>query len=375
MKSHFWWSAIVLCCTITLFSCSNKTSKQGAGSQTEHYSIGVNLPLSGNAAYFGSELYKGLALSFAEAEKQYGCRFEILAEDNRFLPQEAVGIAKKFIHIAKPNVIVSGYSNVLQATIPLVEESGIPMIASLSSVADIAKNKQWVIRDFSLESQLMPMLAEYVFHTANLKTGSFLVVNDDFGQDSRNYFTQAFETLGGHITEGAVYCEDDLDFRNLVQKILVNKPQFMLVIGRGAGMANAIRRIREADPNVLICGSSSFDNDKIMASLGHDAENLVFTNFHCNTSSQAYLSANNLFTERYQQGMNWVNVLGYTIGEYTAEALVKCKGDGNKIMDYLRSNEFNTIRGKLTVNGNNDMLSGLSVFIRENAKNIEIVNN
>lgn len=375
MKSHLRWSVVVLCCVLTLFSCYNEASQQGSGSQSEHYTIGVNLPLSGNAAYYGSELYKGLALSFAEAEKQYGCRFEILAEDNRFLPQEAVGIAKKFIHLTKPNVIVSGYSNVLQATIPLTEESGIPMIASLSSVAEIAKNKQWVIRDFSLESQLMPLLAEYVFRTANLKTGSFLVVNDDFGHDSRKYFTQAFETLGGNITEGAVYSEDDLDFRNLVQKILVNKPQFMLVIGRGAGMANAIRQIREADPTMLICGSSSFDNDKIMASLGQDAEKLVFANFHRNTTSQAYAAADKLFNETYQQGMNWVNLLGFSLGEYVAEALIKCKGDAKEIMDYLRSNEFNTIRGKLTVNGNNDMLSGLSVFIRENAKNIEIVNN
>lgn len=362
-------STFLLACTM---SCNQYNTKQPEQDESKEYRIGINLTLSGNAAYYGSEVFKGLELAFNDAEKKYGCRFTLLTEDNRFMPQEAVGITKKFLHMSKPQLIISGYTNLLQTVIPLVEAAEMPMIATLSSSVDLAKDKQWVIRDFALESQLMPLLAYYIFSQKGLRKGSFLVVNDDFGHDSRDYFKNAFETLGGSFQSGAVFSEDELDLRSLVGKIIAQKPEFVLVVGRGAGMANAIRQIRELNPDVVICGSNSFDNQKIIESLGADAEGLIYANFSKTGQNMDYYEISERFIEKNQYRMNWVNMVGYSLGEYAAQSLVASAGEPKALISYLRQEDFQTIRGRLKVNQVNDMLSEISVYVHENNQTTEI---
>lgn len=361
-------STLLLACTL---SC-NQHSSGKAKDESEAYLVGINLTLSGNAAYYGSEVYKGLELAFKDAEKKYECRFTLFTEDNRFMPQEAVGITKKFLHVTKPHLIISGYTNLLQTIIPLVEAAGMPMIATLSSSVDLAREKQWVIRDFALESQLMPLLADYIFSQKGLRKGSFLVVNDDFGHDSRDYFKHTFESLGGSFESGAVFNEDELDLRTLVGKIMSTNPEFVLVIGRGAGMANVIRQIRELNPEVVICGSNSFDNQKIMESLGAAAEGLIYVNFSKTGLNTDYFEISQRFIEKHQYRMNWVNMVGYSLGEYAAQSLVASSGEPKALLSYLRQENFSTIRGQLKVNQSNDMLSDISVYVRENNQSNEI---
>jgi len=361
-------STLLLASTI---SCNQQSSSQ-AKDESKEFLVGINLTLSGNAAYYGSEVFKGLELAFKDAEKKYACRFTLFAEDNRFMPQEAVGITKKFLHITKPQLIISGYTNLLQTIIPLVEAAGMPMIATLSSSVDLAREKQWIIRDFALESQLMPLLADYIFSQKGLRKGSFLVVNDDFGHDSRDYFKHTFESLGGSFESGAVFNEDELDLRSLVGKIMGTNPEFVLVIGRGAGMANVIRQIRELNPKVVICGSNSFDNQKIMESLGAAAEGLIYVNFSRTSLNTDYFEISERFIEKHQYRMNWVNMVGYSLGEYAAQSLVASSGEPKALISYLRQENFSTIRGQLKVNQVNDMLSDISVYVHENNQSNEI---
>jgi branched-chain amino acid transport system substrate-binding protein len=354
--------------SLLLVSCTHQTDK----SKEESYSIGLNLTLSGNASYFGSEVFKGLEMAIRDGEKKHNCSFKLIVEDNRFMPQEAVGITKKFQHILKPHLMIAGYTNMLQPVIPLVESGNIPMIATLASSVGLAEGQHMMVRDFALESQLMPLLAKYMYQVKGLRNGSYVVVNDDFGHDSRDYFKETFEQLGGTFEGGVVFNENDLDLRSLISKALSVRPQFLLIVGRGAGMNSAIRQARELAPEVVICGSNSFDNEKAFESLGAEAEGLVFVNFSFDKQNPLYYEVSERFFLKHNHRMNWLNIVGYSLGEYSIDALLASDGNPEKLLNYIRTYQLNTIRGKLQVNDFNDVVSPIGVFERKNNQSIQV---
>ncbi len=359
---------LLLLCSLGVVSCQNQTKN---ANKTD-FSIGLNMTLSGNAAYFGSEVFKGIEMAVKDAEIKHQRRFTLIVEDNRFMPQESVGIVKKFQHINKPDLIISGYTNMLQPIIPIVESGNIPMIATLASSVDLAKGKTMIVRDFAMENQLMPLLAEYMFYNKGFRNGSFVVVNDDFGHDSRDYFKETFEQLGGTFEGGVVFNENDLDLRSLISKTLSSNPEFLLIVGRGAGMNSAVRQARELAPEAVICGSNSFDNEKAFESLGDMSDGIVFVNFFFDKQNIHYYEVSERFMLRYNQRMNWLNIVGYSLGEYSTEALIASGGTADKLMDYIRNTEMNTIRGTLRVNEFNDVISPISIFERRNNQSIQV---
>lgn len=354
--------------SLGLVSCHNQSDK----TTEKGFTIGLNLTLTGNASYFGNEVFKGLEMAYQDGEKKHNRRFKLLVEDNRFMPQESVGITKKFQHLNKPDLMIAGYTNMIQPIIPVVESGNIPLIATLSSSVDLAKGKKMVVRDFALENQLMPLLAEYLYKERGLSKGSYVVVNDDFGHDSRDYFKEAFEQYGGTFDGGVVFDENDLDLRSLIGKALSGKPQFLLIVGRGAGMNSAIRQAKELDPEVLICGSNSFDNEKVFESLGAESEGIVFVNFAFDKHSPHYYEVSERFLLRHKHPMNWLNIVGYSLGEYSIEALLASDGKPKEILNYIRHNPLNTIRGQLMLNETADVISPISVFERKNNQTIQI---
>lgn len=359
---------VLLISVLGIIGCQNRTEK----TDEKEFSIGLNLTLSGNAAYFGSEVFKGLDMAIKDAETKHQRRFVLIVEDNRFMPQESVGIIKKFQHLNKPDMIISGYTNMLQPVIPLIESGNIPMIATLASSVDLVKGKKMIVRDFAMENQLMPLLAEFMFKEKGFRKGSFVVVNDDFGHDSRDYFKETFEQLGGSFEGGVVFNENDLDLRSLISKTLTSNPEFLLIVGRGAGMNSAVRQARELASDVVICGSNSFDNEKAFESLGDQAEGIFFVNFSFDKQNTHYYEVSERFMLRFNQRMNWLNIVGYSLGEYSTEALVASDGKSNKLLEYIRSTEMKTIRGTLRVNPFNDVISPISIFERRNNQSIEV---
>lgn len=360
-----------------LMTACDSSAKKHAKDHTEKeipvYTIGLNLPLSGNGSYFAEEFRKGYDLAMEHVNERSGrLRINSIYDDNTLNPKDAVSITKKFIEIDEVDVIICGYTPLIQATIGMAEQAGIPMLATLSSSQDIAAGYQWAFRDFNTEAEIMPLLAKYARNELGLNKASYLVVNDDMGDDAVRFFGEKFSELGGTMTEGEVYEVSETDLRNKISKVMEHEPQVLLIVGRGSAMINACRQIRERYPDIPIFGNNTMDNDVFWEGIGNEASEFYFPKHRIDYEGKRFQQANSAFFDRYGEEMNHFNIYGLTIGNYLARGLQQTDGNVLKMRDYLSELDVESVRGRLQMSDKHDVLAR-SVVIRRTGGNDEVV--
>ncbi len=354
MRSFF---VLILILSTMLYACSEKGhKKQKKDKEVPVYRIGINLPLTGNASYFAGEFKKGMDLVFDYLSDTTGkIIIEAVYEDNKLNPKDAVTITKKFIEIDEVDLIVTGYTPIIQASIGLVDREGIPMLASLSSAADIASEYKWAFRDFELESEIMPLLASYAYAGLDLRKGTWLVVNDDMGHDAVAFFKEKFIEEGGMMIEGEVFEPSELDLRNKINKVMENEPDFIILVGRGSAMINACRQIRERAPDLPILSNNTVDNEMVWEALGEHGDFIWFPRPYIDFTSILYQKANNRFLNKHGADMNWLNIYGMSIATYLVKGMRVSGGDRESMREFLQSLDISSIRGRLLMNDNSDV--------------------
>ncbi|MEN8223758.1 MAG: ABC transporter substrate-binding protein [Bacteroidota bacterium] len=361
---------MILLLSIFISACNHTPEKKKKVKQEKEiptYTIGVNMTLSGNGSYFSEEIKKGLDLSFDYTnERSDKVILNIIYEDNKLNPKDAVSISRKFIDIDNVDIIISGFTPIIQATIGMIDRAGIPMLVTLSSVENIASDHDWAFRDFELEMETMPLLASYAYSGMDLKKGSWLVVNDDMGTDVVKFFSDKFIEQGGEMTEGEVFDPTEMDLRNKINKIMEHGPEFIIVAGRGATMINAIRQLRERDMDIPVICNNTVDNDKVWQALGEKGNHILFPRPYTDFMSDRYMKVNERFRLKYGSDLNWLNTYGISIANYVTRGLI-ASGDSKEAMrDFLKTLNAQSIRGMLVMDANSDVKTPHTIFRRMN---------
>ncbi|MEA3479387.1 MAG: ABC transporter substrate-binding protein, partial [Bacteroidota bacterium] len=182
----------------------------------------------------------------------------------------------------------------------------------------------------------------------------------------------AFGSQGGTLLGGEFFESSDLDLRNKVDKILNSRPEFVLVVGRGSAMINACRQIREVNKEIRIYAGAGIDDPKIWQGLGSAGDSVVFARVCYDEQNPEFISVNEKFKSKYGYEMTWVNVYGYTIARYLSKGFSIAGKDKEKMRTYLRTLNFNSIRGQLVMNDNSDVVTPIKIFIRENSVSRQI---
>jgi ABC-type branched-subunit amino acid transport system substrate-binding protein len=366
MRHHLFLFAKLLL-IFGLISCNRlyRDNTEG-GNAEETYLVGMNLTLTGNAAHYGAQLKDGLEFGFEmSTDLPQGGGVKLIVEDNQLNTREAVSIAKRLADIDKIDLMISAYTPVVKSIIDIAEQKELPFLATITSAVDVARGKKWVFRDFTTEAYNMPLLAEHAYNVEGYRKGTYLVVNDDFGRDARRYFELSFTGLGGAFLGGEFFETTDLDLRNKVEKIMASEPEFILLIGRGSAMMNACRQIREVDREIRIYSAAGIDNYRVWQGLGPDANGIIFARIRYDSSSEEYLNINNDFKSRFGYDMSWVSIYGYSIARYVTIGFNKAGKDKDKMREYLKNLDYQSIRGRLTTKENSDIITPMQLYIRK----------
>jgi branched-chain amino acid transport system substrate-binding protein len=101
-----------------------------AKKEPETIKIGAILPLTGTAAEFGEDEQRGILLALEDINSKGGVnghKIEVIFEDSKTEPKEAVTIFNKFLTKSPPPVILTAMSSVGMALKPLIKEHKIVM--------------------------------------------------------------------------------------------------------------------------------------------------------------------------------------------------------------------------------------------------------
>jgi len=349
---------------IFLIGCNTKK-------EIKKIKIGADFTLTGNLAFWSTELKKGM--DFAKEKCDTLNRIEIIYEDNRGKASNAVAIFKKLVSTNNVNSIISCFTPIGQPLRGLAKELKTPLIATVTSAKKFASINDWTFRDFPTQNQQVTALAKYVYNNLNLRRGSYLVVNDDYGMDGAKLFKKGFNDFGGDFYVGENFLQTDKNMRNQITKVLKQNPEFLLVIGRDQSLALVCRQIREVNKKVKIVGVNAFDASIVWKLLGNIGDGIIFTSAFVDYNKN--IDADNFrkgYIKKFNEEPNYVSVYGYSITKYLINIVYMTGPDNAQIKEKLQRLDVDSIRGRLKTNEIRDVLSPIGIYLRKQDESILI---
>jgi branched-chain amino acid transport system substrate-binding protein len=164
--------------------------------------IGVTQPLTGAVAASGTYVTNGARIAAEVVNRQGGVlgkKIELVIEDNKSNPKEAVAAAEKLILRDKVPVLMGAWSSTFTlAIMPKLVEYNVPMLVETSSSGKITTSgNPWIFRISPTSAMEARVFAEKLGQfDPPIRKADFLSVNNDFGRGAAEEFKKALEAKG-----------------------------------------------------------------------------------------------------------------------------------------------------------------------------------
>ncbi|HUP94261.1 MAG TPA: penicillin-binding protein activator [Burkholderiales bacterium] len=172
--------------------------------------IGVNQPLTGPVAASGNFVTNGAKIAADEINAKGGVlkqKIELVIEDNKSNPTEAVAVAEKLIVRDKVPVMMGAWSSTYTlAVMPKLMEYKVPMVVETSSSDKITvSGNPYIFRISPTSGMEATAFADRV-GALKIRKADFLVVNNDWGKGAADVFSKMLKDKG--VAVGAVETMD-----------------------------------------------------------------------------------------------------------------------------------------------------------------------
>jgi branched-chain amino acid transport system substrate-binding protein len=168
----------------------------GAGAQ-DAVKVGVIQPLTGAFAASGNYVANGAKIAADEINAKGGVlgkKIELVIEDNKSNPTEAVTVAEKLVVRDKVPVMMGAWgSGFTLAIMPKLMEYKVPMLVETSSAGKITTSGNPYIFRISPPSAVEATAFSKIVDQLKIGKADFLVVNNDWGRGAAEDFGKMFK--------------------------------------------------------------------------------------------------------------------------------------------------------------------------------------
>jgi branched-chain amino acid transport system substrate-binding protein len=256
----------------------------GAAAAQDTIKIGVTQPLTGAFAASGNYVAQGAKIAEEEINKAGGVlgkKIQLIVEDNKSNPTEAVATAEKLIVRDKVPVMLGAWSSTLTlAVMPKLEEYKVPMLVETSSSGKITTSGNPYIFRISPTSEMEAVAFSPLFKKMAIKNAAFLSTNNDFGLGAANEFAKAAEKEGVKVVARETMDPKATDFSAQLAKIKASGADTVFV---NTAVEQATLILKQAKDQQLtariITTGGSVSPDQLIAQAGEAANgsyHLVF---------------------------------------------------------------------------------------------------
>jgi branched-chain amino acid transport system substrate-binding protein len=246
--------------------------------------IGVNQPLTGAVAASGNYVTNGARIAADELNAKGGVlgqQVELVIEDNKSNPTEAVAAAEKLIVRDEVPVMMGAWSSTFTlAVMPKLMEYGVPMLVETSSSEKITtEGNPWVFRISPTSEMEAKAFAEQV-DKFDIEKADFLVVNNDWGLGAAERFSEMLEAQGIAVGEVETMDPAAQDMSAQLSKIKASDADTLFVTTGVEQLTLVLRQARDLglDTRIITTGGSQAP-DQLIEQAGTAADgsfHLVF---------------------------------------------------------------------------------------------------
>lgn len=246
-----------------------------ASAESEMYSVGVSLPLSGGASAFGNDLRDALVFANRELAEN---RFNLVFEDDKCSGKDAVSAAQKFISIDKIHMASGfGCSEALLAAAPIYERSKTLVISAGTSAPAISEAGDYIFRTYPSDTIPTGILFGYV--AEKHKQFGILVEDTSYPTGFADAFTEHNSSNSLNIVRES-FPPQTTDFRSILTRLRSSSIDGLLLIATSdQELAELVKQTRSLGWNVPLY-STYFGGSPTFRSLaGRFSEGIIFPDF------------------------------------------------------------------------------------------------
>ena len=214
--------------------------------QNAPYKLGVSWPLTGPLAAVSVDYLKGAQFAVDDVNKSGGVKghhLQLVVEDSAATPQGGITAMRKLIQVDGVQAMMTIFTNVVTAQIPLAEQVKVPFLCTVET--DALRNKSpYAFQHAATISNKGRLFADY-WRSTKVKSVYGLVVNNSAGPFFSNIAKAGTQAVGATYTESS-YNDGESDYRGLVARTKAARPDCVFVAELG-GLSGAqiIRQLRE----------------------------------------------------------------------------------------------------------------------------------
>ena len=246
------WRATVICATAAALSSMTSANAQGV------YKIGMSAGLTGYVATVDRAWRDGVEIAIAALNGKGGVmgrKLELVVEDNRSEPQEAVTVYRKMISSDGVNVFVSGCVSAGNfAAAPFVVRSEIPMVLC-SILPPRAEDVKWAFTTIPPPRFEVITRLQYLKDKTQVKKIGVLHDPSPYANLQKSVAEKEAKDYGLEIVGVEQYKTDDADLSVPIQKMYAAGARAILKIGLGGTTLTAAKNIKQLGLDMIMLTS------------------------------------------------------------------------------------------------------------------------
>ena len=184
--------------------------------------VGVLMPISGPASYFGVMGKEGIDLALDHLKAGVnGYRLQVQYEDSACSPLQATNTVKRVLDQFKPHVVIGEEcSDASLAIAPILEQAKVVQLNAGSVTMKLTESGyKYVFRIFPNAEQQSDPLAAVAYNTLKARTAVILYEKTNAGNDNADGFEKPFVALGGKVLAKIDFGRDVNDFTAIATRI------------------------------------------------------------------------------------------------------------------------------------------------------------
>ncbi|WP_027183737.1 ABC transporter substrate-binding protein [Desulfovibrio inopinatus] len=242
--------------------------------------LGYSLPLTGSHAKYG-EVFRNAAQiqleKFNKSGKLPGATVEILYEDSKSDPKEAINIARKFVDDERVVGVLGDFtSTVSMAAGRVYAMEGMPQLSQTASHPDFNKIGDFQFRNITTQAFEGPFVAKWAT-SLGYKKFAIVAIQNDWGISAAENFAKGLKDLGGEVTDIEYFNPGNRDFRSILTKVARDKPQAIYLCMMYEEGAMILQQRKQLGIDIPFFGTSSLYSPKLLELAGDSANGLLLS--------------------------------------------------------------------------------------------------
>lgn len=330
--------------------------------------IGLNVPLTGFAAFDGNSAHIGAQLAVEKANAEGGIngeKIELIAYDDQASAKEATPVATKLIERDEVVGAVSGsYSAATRPAAQIFQAAKVPYVVAYSIDPSVTQTGDYMFRVSSM-GEVQGRGGAKLVNELGKKRVVLVTLKNDFGQTLARGFKDAAKKFDLDIVSEYEYDIKDRQFGSLIAKVKSDNPEVIYASGYYFNAGPLVSQMRAAGVTVPIIGQEGYDSEKFIEIAGKAAEGtLLVTSLDRDSDVPETKEFLEKFREKAGFGADMVGASTYTATAILIEGLRKTNGKGGEALrDAIAEGTYTMPIGELKFNNLHEVSKDLQVQV------------